>query len=74
MAGIVRPRPGAEETVYNITVEEAHCYFAEGVLVSNCDALGYFNMGTGEFKAIQGRKKMSNRKPITVKTGWDVFK
>ena len=27
--------------VYNITVEEAHCYYANGVLVSNCDCLQY---------------------------------
>ena len=39
-----------------------------------CDALGYFNMGTGEYQAIQGRKKRENRKPVKVKTGWDVFK
>jgi hypothetical protein len=25
--------------VYNITVENAHCYYANGILVSNCDAL-----------------------------------
>jgi hypothetical protein len=27
--------------VYNITVEGDHEYFADGVLVSNCDALEY---------------------------------
>ena len=35
--------------VYNLTVEEAHCYYAEGVLVHNCDslslALGRFRRG-----------------------------
>ena len=29
------------EFVYNLTVEEAHEYFANGVLVKNCDALRY---------------------------------
>jgi len=30
-----------KEKVYNLTVEHAHEYFANGVLVSNCDALRY---------------------------------
>jgi hypothetical protein len=31
--------------VYNLTVEEEHCYYAEGVLVSNChDGLQYLAM------------------------------
>ena len=29
------------QKVYNITVEEEHEYFAEGILVANCDALRY---------------------------------
>lgn len=36
-----------------------------------CDALGYFNLGTGEYQAIQGRKKRGARKPIKAKTGWN---
>jgi len=39
-----------------------------------CDALGYFNMGTGEFNAIQGRNNRKNWKPIQAKTGWNVFR
>jgi hypothetical protein len=27
-----------EQPVYNLTVEGAHCYFANGVLVHNCDS------------------------------------
>ena len=38
------------------------------------DALGYYNLGSGEYQAIHGRKKRENRKPVRVKTGWDVFK
>lgn len=30
-----------EETVYNITVDEEHEFFANGILVHNCDALRY---------------------------------
>ena len=31
----------APARVYNITVDDAHCYYANGMLVSNCDALQY---------------------------------
>lgn len=34
-------RPLGKAPVYNITVEHAHEYFANGVLVSNCDAFRY---------------------------------
>lgn len=34
-------KPCGSGFVYNITVEEHHEYFANGVLVSNCDALRY---------------------------------
>jgi hypothetical protein len=30
------------ETVYNLTVEDQHEYYANGILVANCDALRYF--------------------------------
>ena len=30
-----------EETVYNLTVEDAHEFFANGILVHNCDSLRY---------------------------------
>ena len=31
--------------VYNIEVEDAHCYFAERILVSNCEATQYLALG-----------------------------
>ena len=31
----------AAQPVFNITVAEAHCYFANGVLVHNCDSLAW---------------------------------
>jgi hypothetical protein len=34
--------------VYNLTVDEVHCYYAGGVLVSNCDAAQYLMLGAGE--------------------------
>jgi hypothetical protein len=36
--GCVRRRNLGRSPVYNLTVEEAHCYYVGGVLVSNCDA------------------------------------
>lgn len=38
---IVKPKRYAQEIVYNITVEGEHEYFANGILVSNCDSLRY---------------------------------
>jgi hypothetical protein len=39
---VLRVEPtGREETVYNLTVEQDHEYFANGLLVSNCDAFVY---------------------------------
>lgn len=37
--------------VYNIEVDDAHCYYAQGVLVSNCEAEEYRLQGAGEGKA-----------------------
>ena len=34
-----------QQNVYNIEVEERHCYFANGILVSNCDAFRYYVNG-----------------------------
>lgn len=36
------------QPVYDMTVEREHCYYANGVLVSNCDALGYMLATFGE--------------------------
>lgn len=33
--------------VYNLTVQDAHVYFANGVLTHNCDALAYIGLGLG---------------------------
>ena len=38
---VVAVMPAGRADVFNLTVEGAHEYFAEGVLVSNCDALRY---------------------------------
>lgn len=35
-------------TVFNIEVEDAHAYYAAGLLVSNCEAGQYLVLGAGE--------------------------
>lgn len=44
-----------EKPVYNITVENAGCYYANGILVSNCDSLAMFTaeIVTGKSKPIK---------------------
>ncbi len=41
IAELRRYAPNSETLVYDLTVEKHHCYFANGVLVSNCDAFRY---------------------------------
>jgi len=36
---------GSKEDVYNLTVDDSHEFFANGVLVHNCDAFVYGAMG-----------------------------
>ena len=39
---VLDKKPLGKRTVYDLTVEDAHCFYAEGVLVHNChDALQY---------------------------------
>jgi hypothetical protein len=38
---VVGSSPAGTGTVYNLTVQDCHEYYANGVLVSNCDALRY---------------------------------
>lgn len=40
----LRIRPVGARPVYDITVEDAGCFYANGILVSNCDALRYLTM------------------------------
>jgi hypothetical protein len=42
--GVSAEPVAALQTVYNIEVETAHCYYANGVLVSNCEAGQYADM------------------------------
>jgi hypothetical protein len=30
---------GEKKPVYNLTVADAHCYYANGILVHNCDSM-----------------------------------
>lgn len=45
VARVIASCPAGIGTVYNLTVKDCHEYFANGVLVSNCDALRYLIMG-----------------------------
>jgi hypothetical protein len=61
---------GEKRTVYNIEVEDAHCYFANDVLVSNCEALGYgtihfYNPNKGEPRATSGRRRPDTYRPAS---------
>lgn len=52
-------RVQGQEKVYDLTVEGAHCFYAEGVLVGNChDALQYLCLYIlGRIKKIEKRRK-----------------
>ena len=45
--------------VYNLTVEDAHCYYAADILVSNCNAAEY--LMTGEFELLSGNPSQDLR-------------
>ena len=46
------------EDVYDITVEKHHAYLANGILVSNCDALRYLAVGIEELSKENDYDKM----------------
>jgi len=60
--------PAGIEPVYDITVADAHEFFANGVLVSNCDALRYFmiqfHRWDGEEQGARVRMLMDDEAPI----------
>ncbi|GAP37381.1 hypothetical protein ISF6_3236 [Piscinibacter sakaiensis] len=47
-AAVARVSPAGSGIVFNLEVEQAHCYYAGGVLVSNCEAGQYLVLGAGE--------------------------
>lgn len=56
--------------VYDLTVDEAHCFYAQGILVHNCaDALQYMLVGAGEGRTMVGLSANAKREPINVRTG-----
>jgi hypothetical protein len=60
--------------VFNITVEDAHCYYANGYLVSNCDALAYLVDGVGgtrELISSSKFKEYAQNPPAT--QNWSVY-
>ncbi len=56
---------GENEDVYDLTVEEAHCFYANGVLVSNSDATRYGLVYKDRDEIISGgTEEYRNRVPI----------
>lgn len=49
--------PANGTLVYDIEVEEAHVFYAGGVLVHNCDAGQYMVLGGGEGKEMLGLRR-----------------
>jgi hypothetical protein len=47
LLNVRRVRAMPRQAVFNLTVEGEHEYFANGVLVSNCDAVRYLSVGIG---------------------------
>lgn len=46
-------RRSGRRLVYNLSVEDRHEYFANGVLAKNCDALRYFVMSRVKAKSTE---------------------
>lgn len=42
--------PGGAQPVYNLTVEGEHEYFANGILVANCDAALYSHRHSYQYR------------------------
>jgi hypothetical protein len=60
--------------VYNITVDDAHCYYANGILVANCDCLQYVALVVHgglvhEFARRLVPRKRMDKMPVTA-AGW----
>ena len=54
-----------ERPVFNITVSDAHCYYANDVLVHNCDSLAWairLTLTRAAPRAIETRPKMKSWK------------
>ncbi len=66
------------EPVYNLAVEEAECYYANGILVHNCSMAllhlrdnGYLAL-TREYVAEQTRVRMMSRRSSAVREKYGV--
>ncbi len=53
--GVAAVEPAGPAVVYNLTVDEVHCYYAGGILVSNCEAGQYLMLGAGEANTVLRR-------------------
>ena len=61
-------RPAGTQTVYNLSVEGVHEYFANGLLVSNCDTLRYALMSR------PSASKFPTQDPVSAQIFRDLFR
>ena len=59
--------------VYNIEVEDAHCYYANGHLVSNCEALQYVMIESGSNPTLSAAQQKNPTQPFVVVPDWSPF-
>jgi hypothetical protein len=52
--------------VFNLQVDVAHCYYAGGVLVSNCEAGQYLMLGSGEGRSLVRPKSRGDRQRFAI--------
>ncbi len=80
---LVRNRPQVKTTVYDLEVEDAHTYFANGALVHNCPACLFadgqqYPISHGFDEHVQGRCTMipvlANVPPVRYETGQEWFR
>ena len=76
---VVGSYEGGMQKVYNLTVEEAHLYYANGFLVTNtksddhcCDSIRYGLMSRRTAKDVQKVKKVKTVQEATLNELWEM--
>lgn len=65
-ASVVARVVESRQRVYDLTVDDAHCFYANNLLVSNChDALQYALLGAGEGRVLMGSPLMASTQAVT---------
>lgn len=65
ITGIIGRRP-----VYNLLVEGDHCYFANGILTHNCDALSWIGIGLNSLHSPTSTKIVDDKQPKEGTLAW----